>query len=154
MVYPQLKESLVYAREKNLKTTLTTNALNLKRKAEELIEGGLSELYISLDGLQETHNYIRGNKQSFQKAIEGINYLSQFENAPEISIYCVHYRMEIITSLKNLLLILINCQLNTLALCIRILSRNRWQNRHNAIYGNLYRATHSNVEETDFSKSI
>jgi MoaA/NifB/PqqE/SkfB family radical SAM enzyme len=83
LVYPHLKESLIYAKEKGLYTSVTTNALNLKRKSQDLIDGKVNELFISIDGLQETHNYIRGNEQSFQKAIEGIQHLSTYENAPK-----------------------------------------------------------------------
>ena len=151
LVYPQLKESLVYANDKGLKTTITTNALNLKRKADDLIEGGLSELYISLDGLEETHNFIRGHKRSFQKAIEGIEYISQFKNAPEISIYCVitewnYKELEAFVSYFNKL------PIKHLGFMHQNYITKNIADAHNALYGNTYRATHSNIEETDFTK--
>lgn len=150
LVYPHLKESLTYARSKGLKTTITTNALNLKRKADELIEGGLSELYVSLDGLQETHNFIRGNKQSFQKAIEGIAYLKQFENAPEVSIFCVITEWNY-TELKSFVDYFNKMPIKHLGFMHQNFITERLAESHNAIYGNKYRATHSNVQETDFS---
>lgn len=50
LVYPSLIDSLQYANDKNLFTSITTNALTLKHKAEGLVRAGLDELYISLDG--------------------------------------------------------------------------------------------------------
>jgi len=50
LIYKHLEESLDYANHKKLFTSLTTNALNLRQKAEEMVKGGLNELFISLDG--------------------------------------------------------------------------------------------------------
>lgn len=151
LVYPALKESLLYAKEKGLKTTITTNALNLKRKADDLIEGGLSELFISLDGLEETHNYIRGHKKSFQKAIEGIEYISQQEGAPEISVFCVitewNYK-----ELESFVSYFDKLPIKHLGFMHQNFITQELADKHNALYGGLYRATHSNVQETDFSK--
>ena len=72
LIYPHLIESLAYANERNLFTSITTNALNLKHKAAGLVDSGLDELYISLDGPEEIHNHIRGHKNSYGRAIEGI----------------------------------------------------------------------------------
>jgi len=151
LVYPELKESLIYAKDKGLTTTITTNALNLKRKADDLMEGGLSELYISLDGLEDTHNYIRGNKRSFQKAIEGIDYLSQFPDAPKVYIYCVitewNYK-----ELEEFVAYFDKQAIEHLGFMHQNFITKEMSDSHNAIYGNVYRATHSNIEETDFSK--
>ena len=75
LIYPQLIESLYYAKSKKLFTSITTNALNLKQKAKDLCAAGLNDIYISLDGPEKIHNEIRGNNKSFQKAIEGIEEL-------------------------------------------------------------------------------
>lgn len=89
LIYPHLIESLFYANQKHIFTSITTNALNLKRYSDGLIEGGLNELYISLDGPEKIHNYIRGHKSSFQKAVQGIDALLEYPNRPKISIFCV-----------------------------------------------------------------
>ena len=89
LIYPHLIESLHYAKEKILYTSITTNALTLKQKAKDLCDAGLNDIFISLDGPEEIHNEIRGNKNSFQKAIEGIEELLKQKNVPDISIFCV-----------------------------------------------------------------
>lgn len=150
LVYPHLKESLLYANEKGLDTTITTNALNLRRKADDILEGKVKELYISLDGIQDTHNYIRGNSKSFQKALEGIEYISQFENSPEISIYCVitewNYK-----ELVEFVDFFANKPIKHIGFMHQNFITKDVAEGHNAVYGQLYSATHSNIEETDFS---
>lgn len=89
LVYPHLIESLELAKKKGLYTSVTTNALTLPQKADALCNAGLNELFISLDGPQEIHNFIRGNERSFQKAVEGIEKLLGHEQRPEISVFCV-----------------------------------------------------------------
>lgn len=150
LVYPHLKESLLYAKQKNLATSITTNALNLKRKADDLMEGGLSELFVSLDGLEETHNYIRGNKQSFQKAVEGIEYLKQFKEAPEVSVYCVITEWNY-TELSDFVTYFDELGVKHIGFMHQNFVTKQIANAHNALYGSRYHATHSNIEETDFS---
>lgn len=151
LVYPHLRESLMYAKSKGISTTITTNALNLKRKAEDILEGGVSELFVSLDGLQETHNYIRGNEKSFQKAIEGIHYLSEHSNAPEISVYCVITEWNY-TELLEFAQFFNDLPIKHLGFMHQNFVTEKMAKNHNLLYGELYRATHSNIEETDFSK--
>ncbi len=89
LVYPHLEESLQYAKSKNIETSVTTNALTLKQKAKKLVDSGLGNLFVSLDGPQDVHNEIRGHKKSFQKAIEGIETILDLNPKLPISIFCV-----------------------------------------------------------------
>jgi len=151
LVYPFLVESITYATQKNLFTSITTNALTLKSKADALLQAGLSELYISLDGLEETHNYIRGNKKSFQKAIEGIEAISGKPNSPKISIFSVitewNYKelAEFAHYFKDYPIV-------HLGFMHQNFTTKQLADKHNALYGDFYHATPSNVAETDFSK--
>ncbi len=108
LVYPHLIESLEYANKKGLYTTITTNALTLKHKAQNLIASGINEVYVSLDGPEEIHNEIRGHKKSFQKAVEGIELLLNGSKKPKVNIICaitewnIEYLKELLESLKYL----------------------------------------------------
>jgi MoaA/NifB/PqqE/SkfB family radical SAM enzyme len=51
---------------------VTTSGYTLPKRAEELAEAGLSRLNVSIDGPPKLHNEIRGRKDSFEKATEGI----------------------------------------------------------------------------------
>ncbi|WP_028887607.1 radical SAM protein [Tenacibaculum ovolyticum] len=108
LVYPHLIESLAYANKKGLYTTITTNALTLKHKAEQLVDVGINEVYISLDGPKDIHNEIRGHKKSFQKALEGIEELIKINSKQSISVFCVitewniGYLTEFLNEIKHL----------------------------------------------------
>ena len=151
LVYPHLKESLLMAHNKGIATSVTTNALNLKRKAQDLIDGKVKELFISLDGLEETHNYIRGHKSSFQKAIEGITFLQTFKNPPEISIFCVVTEWNY-TELEAFAKYFDNLPIKHIGFMHQNFVTKSLAESHNAIYGTKYAATHSNIELTDLSK--
>jgi len=108
LVYPHLIESLAYANKKGLYTTITTNALTLKHKAQKMVDAGINEVYVSLDGPQDIHNEIRGHKKSFQKALEGIEELIKINSEQSISIFCVitewniGYLMQFLNEIKHL----------------------------------------------------
>lgn len=151
LVYPHLMESLELASAKGLYTALTTNALTLPQKAADLGRCGLNEINISLDGTQEVHNYIRGNKQSFQKAVEGIEKLLTLSSRPDISVFCVitewniENMLEFVTffnqyPLKQIGFMHTNFTPDWLAL------------EHNKVYGHTYPATLSNTDEIDLTK--
>ena len=151
MIYPHLMESLKYADKKGIFTSVTTNALNLKLKAEELASSGLNELNISLDGPQEIHNEIRGHKSSFQRAIEGIEKLLETDTPPTISIFCVitewniGHLVEFIDQIKHL-------PLKRVGFMHTNFITKEMAEDHNLIFGNEYHASYSNTEEIDIKK--
>jgi radical SAM family uncharacterized protein len=72
-----LNEILDYARSLPLQTSLITNGTLLESKIDEIakyINGGV---YVSLDGVEKTHDEIRGVSGCFKKAVKGISAASQ-----------------------------------------------------------------------------
>lgn len=66
MLYPRLAEAITYAREKGLRTELTTNGSLLdERHVRLLLDAGLSHLIISLQALGEEDHRSRGSALSF-----------------------------------------------------------------------------------------
>lgn len=147
LIYTHLAESLQYAKTKKLYTSLTTNALGLKRWAPILDESGLSELNISLDGPPEVHNFIRGNEHSFSKAIEGIETLISRNSKIEISIYCVITEWNA-SHLVRFLEHLNPLPLHRVGLMHSNFTPQYLADRHNEAFGALYPATASNVTDT------
>lgn len=151
LVYPHLVESIAYATEKKLFTTVTTNALTLRQKAEKLSEAGLGHLYVSLDGPLEIHNEIRGNKKSFQKALEGIEQIAQQANPPKIDIICaitewnIEYLMQFLEDLSHL-------PINEVAFMHTQFVDPDMAHLHNQTWKDLYPATASNLDEVDVTK--
>lgn len=146
LIYPHLIESLNYAKQKKLYTTITTNALTLNQKAKELCDSSLREIFISLDGPEDIHNQIRGHKSSFQKAIEGIEELFRYKNHPAVSIYCVITEWNI-GYLKEFADFFSDYNLKELGFMHTNFTTKLIADNHNKIYGNSYPASVSNTEQ-------
>jgi len=151
LIYPHLIESLKLANNLQLFTSITTNALNLKRYGDQIIESGLNEINISLDGPQDIHNEIRGHKSSFQKAVEGIELLLKHKNRPTISIYCVITEWNI-GYLKEFIAFFKDYPLKEIGFMHTNYTTQSVADIHNKKFGHNYFATASNMESLDFSK--
>lgn len=148
LVYPHLEASLLYAKEKNIKTTITTNALTLKQKAKILVDGNINGLYISLDGPQDIHNEIRGHKKSFQKAVEGIDEVWKLNPNLPISIFCVITEWNI-GYLKEFVNYFKEYPLEQIGFMHTNFTPQHIADNHNKIWMHTYPATASNVEEVN-----
>lgn len=151
LIYPHLVESLYYANQKNIRTSVTTNALNLKRYADGLIEAGLDEIYISLDGPQDIHNYIRGHKSSFQKAVQGIETLLKYPKRPKISIFCVVTEWNI-GKLLEFVEYFKDYPLERIGFMHTNFTSESTAQNHNDKFGSVYPATASNMTEINIDK--
>ncbi|GAB4030047.1 radical SAM/SPASM domain-containing protein [Spirosoma gilvum] len=151
LIYPHLIESLAYANTHGLYTTVTTNALTLKQKAQQLVDAGLNELFVSLDGTQDIHNEIRGNKKSFQKAIEGIELISSLKNSPKITLIYALTEWNI-DCMIDFLDYFKTKNIYKVGFMHTQFTDEHIAEIHNIKYGDLYKATISNIQELDFSK--
>jgi len=60
-------------REAGMSCTMTTGGLNISReRAEAMIEAGISSVTFSIDGMEETHDRLRGIPGSWRRAFEGL----------------------------------------------------------------------------------
>lgn len=151
LVYPYLIESLTYAKSKGIYTTVTTNALTLKQKAEKLAETGLDEIFISLDGTAAIHNEIRGNTKSFEKAVEGIELLKSYPGSPHITLIYALTEWNI-DCMIPFLEFFKSYHIAKIGFMHTQFTENHIAEAHNSKYGEVYPATISNVQELDFSK--
>ena len=67
-----LVEILAFSRSLPLHTSLITNGTLLESKIDEIARYIDGALYVSLDGLEKTHDTIRGVNGCFRKAVRGI----------------------------------------------------------------------------------
>jgi cytosylglucuronate decarboxylase len=58
--------------EHGVRSSIITNGYLLRRRAAELRDAGLGQVIVSIDGLQETHDGIRGTRGLFERAVAGI----------------------------------------------------------------------------------
>lgn len=73
-------DTVRFAKEKGLAVIITTSAFFLSEYARSLAESGISHFHVSLDGLSQVHNELRGSPLSFDKAVEGIRILSDIRS--------------------------------------------------------------------------
>lgn len=151
LVYSHLYESLKYADSLNLFTSVTTNALSLRKWADKLHDAHLNELYISLDGPADIHNEIRGYKASFEKAVEGLEYLFTLKHPPAVSIFCVITQWNI-GRLKEFADYFKSFPIKTIGFMHTNFTSNEVAEMHNENFGALYHATASNMQDIDLSR--
>jgi MoaA/NifB/PqqE/SkfB family radical SAM enzyme len=86
LVRKDLFEILSFANGLGIRTGIATNGFLIDEQiAKKIKKSNVSSIQISIDGLEETHNKIRGNKQSFQKAMGAIDLLKEI-NIPILSV--------------------------------------------------------------------
>ena len=68
-----LVDILAFSRSLPLHTSLITNGTLLEARIDEVAPYINGVIYVSLDGLEKTHDTIRGVKGSFRKAVAGIS---------------------------------------------------------------------------------
>lgn len=151
LIYPHLVESLFYAKKKNLYTAMTTNALTLKQKASGLCNAGLKNIFISLDGPEKIHNEIRGNKDSFQKAVAGIEEIFTYSEHPEVSVFSVITEWNT-GHLKEFADFFKSYPLKQIGFMHLNFTSKETADFHNSMFGALYPATISNTEQINIDK--
>ncbi len=152
IIYPHLVESLAYADKKGLYTSMTTNALKLRKLADDLAKAGLDDIFISLDGPPEVHNEIRGNRNSFQWACEGMEKIFAIEGRkPSISVFCTITEWNI-GRLLEFMDYFKDYPLGEIGFMHTNFTPDSVADRHNAIYGGKYPATSSNMEQIDLER--
>lgn len=149
IIYPHLVESLAYAGKKGLYTSMTTNALKLRKLAGDLGKAGLNDIFISLDGPPEIHNEIRGNKKSFEWAVEGMEKTFALTgHQPGISVFCTITEWNI-GRLREFMDLFKGMPLKQIGFMHTNFTPETVADQHNAIYGGKYPATASNMEQID-----
>lgn len=72
LLYKDLIMIIEYTVAHKLRCSVTTNGFLLEKFDHEFVELGLSELWISIDGIEKVHDYVRGVPGAFEKAYRGI----------------------------------------------------------------------------------
>lgn len=80
-------------KKRGLAWGVVSNGFNLKPNVIiKLVESGLKSITISLDGLEESHNWLRRNKKSFERSINAIRNLSKIKGLTLDVITCVNQK--------------------------------------------------------------
>ena len=72
---------------------IVTNGLLLNRtRLDSLLAAGMHSISISLDGFEEAHNWLRGNRRSFEAAVNAIAMLAEEKEIVWDVVTCVNQR--------------------------------------------------------------
>ena len=152
LIYPYLIETLSYAGEKHVAASVTTNGLTLSKLAADLCRTGVEDIFVSLDGPEPVHDFIRGKRGSFRRAIDGIEALLREKRRPRISVFCVITEWNT-SHLKRFADFFMTYPLEQLGFMHPNFTPDHVAGSHNERYGERYPATASNVQEADPGKT-
>ena len=76
-LYKDWQKLVKYIKHKKMRVNIITNGTLLTKFAEQIVDSGLDELIISLDGPAEIHDRIKNRKGSFQEILTGVELLNQ-----------------------------------------------------------------------------
>lgn len=90
LLHPQIGQIIQNVKKRKMLCSLITNGLLLREKADVLLESKLDSMCISLDGLEQTHDTIRGIPGAYRKIMDGLEYINSKRNVrPVISVNLV-----------------------------------------------------------------
>jgi len=81
-----LEELAKYAKDKGLIVTLSTNGTLVTRSRAQRLVNSFHSISVSLDGLSDTHDLVRGKKGAYDKAIQGLKHLTTNPRACAIGV--------------------------------------------------------------------
>lgn len=93
LLYPAVPDLIRQIKQKGMHCLMITNGSLLEKLAEEIVDSGLDELNLSLDGKAEEHDRIRGLPGLFSQIMAGlqkVNYYKEKKNRkhPLINLQC------------------------------------------------------------------
>lgn len=89
LLFPEaLTELIAFCHQKGFRTSLATSGYFIDKKmAERLVTSGLDYIALTLYSLKkETHNFLRGMPDSYERLLQAIEYLHNFHSLLEIAI--------------------------------------------------------------------
>ncbi len=90
LLYPGFEEVMTYAHSLGFKWGMTSNAILITPEVARMLQRcGMNTISVSIDGLPETHDRIRGLDGAYQRAMEGIQNLLDLGFAESIMITTV-----------------------------------------------------------------
>lgn len=82
--HPEFFQIIEFANAMGLVTYLNTNGVMSRTKLERLARAGISKIKVSIDGMRESNDALRG-RGSFDRAIEAVRYLKKTGNQVRIT---------------------------------------------------------------------
>lgn len=108
---PMLREDLEFigrelSRQGFLWGMVTNGFMLTPQRFDKLLKAGLKSITVSLDGMQKSHNWLRGKENAFTKAVAAIKLIANAENLVYDVATCIHQNN--ISELEQIKQLLIN----------------------------------------------
>ncbi len=76
-LHPHLFEIVDFANLRNINSVITTNGLFIKQHVDRIIKSGINCISVSIDGKEETHDFLRNCQGVYKQVLEAICLLRQ-----------------------------------------------------------------------------
>jgi|SRR5690554_544054 len=144
LLHPKIMEFVNYFSENKKYISIATNGTLLRKHAKALVENGVDEIVVSLDGPKDIHNNIRGTSKSFEYAKLGIEEIVKLKNhmqiKPKIFLNCT-ITEENIDYLQELLILCKDWKVNKLIYQLPIFITEKQGKEYSSICSNLWGIT-------------
>lgn len=98
--YPHIVELVKYAKDIGFnKVDIFTNGMILNRELLDLVDA----CYLSLDGTERVHNFIRGSEFSFIRLLQTLDYLKEIDKVTYLQFTANNYNINDLYEISNLL---------------------------------------------------
>jgi len=107
---PLLREDLpqcgLELRKNGFRWGIVTNGYDYTPEVHnKLLSSGMGSITVSLDGLEQTHNWLRANKQSFERAVNALSLITPCERLNYDVVTCVNRKnIDELEAIKELLI--------------------------------------------------
>lgn len=149
LMYPHVVEAVEYVRAAGLRCALATNGTALKKKAEALVEAGLTKIVISIDGPLSVHDDVRGVTGTFRRIIDGILALDEAKKRKDVTEPSVYLNYVIgdvnYTTLVECVEQLPMDAIKQIDFRVMFFCTKSMAEKHNALWGDRYLATTTNI---------
>jgi MoaA/NifB/PqqE/SkfB family radical SAM enzyme len=83
LLYPGVIELIRYIKKKKYFVSMDSNGTMFSQFAGKLLDAGLDNITLSIDGPEEVHDYVRGVKGCYQQIKEGVKKIREIEKASD-----------------------------------------------------------------------
>ena len=98
-IFPYIIEMLEYCKNNDISVIMFTNGIDFNRDITKYVD----KYYLSIDGLKNNHNKLRGNNKAFDRTINTIKYLIKEKKDITIQVTVTNDNIDEIVELSELL---------------------------------------------------
>ncbi len=149
LLHPRIVDFCRAVADRGYFCSITSNGFMLPERAEELVDAGLSEITISIDGPEEVHDRVRGRAGSFRRLYQGVETLNEAKRRRRVSHPRVRFSYTITDENATAMPAFVRAvePLRPSAFCFSHLNfiTSEMAAAHNAVHGGAYAVARSNL---------